>query len=152
LLLDTNHFSPIEGAQTTWLNSTLSEYAHLPFKSAHYHVAAYPSYASYHGVRATAIRTNWVPLFEQYKLTTGFENHNHTYKRTYPLLGSQPHPNGIVYLGDGSWGVPPRYPYSAPYLAKTASINAFYLITLYPTDTAIESYDINGNLVEKIKP
>ena len=33
-----------------------------------------------------------------------FENHAHMQKRTKPMRNSQSHPNGTIYLGDGSWG------------------------------------------------
>ena len=32
------------------------------------------------------------------------EHHDHTFKRTKPLLGGMEHGNGVQYLGDGSWG------------------------------------------------
>ena len=32
------------------------------------------------------------------------EHHDHTFKRTKPLIGGLSHSNGVLYLGDGSWG------------------------------------------------
>jgi hypothetical protein len=49
-------------------------------------------------------RKHWVPLFERYRVDAVFEHHDHTYKRTHPLIDSRPNANGVPYLGDGSWG------------------------------------------------
>ena len=50
------------------------------------------------------------------------EHHDHTFKRTKPLLGGLAHDNGVLYLGDGSWGRPrtPNPPEKLAYLAKTS--------------------------------
>ena len=150
LLLDTDHFNPIEGAQTNWLKSTLQRHRNTPFIGAFYHIAAYPSYGPYHAPRAEKIRQNWVPLFQDYRINVAFEHHNHTYKRTYPLLNSQPDPKGIVYLGDGNWGIIPRTIHPAPYLANAQSINSFFLIDVLDDSYQIDAYDIEGKLVEHI--
>ena len=150
LLLDTHHFSPIEGAQTAWLKSQLQKHKDTPFISAHYHIAAYPSYGSYTAPRSEKIRKYWVPLFQDHHINAAFEHHNHTYKRTYPLLNNKPDPNGIVYLGDGSWGIIPRPIHPAPYLAHALSINAFFLIDIQDASHQITAYDLQGHLIEKI--
>ena len=66
-------------------------------------------------------RKHWVPLFERYNVDAVFEHHDHTFKRTHPLLDGRANDNGIVYLGDGSWGQlrPPKSPEERPYLAVT---------------------------------
>jgi hypothetical protein len=48
-----------------------------------------------------------------------FEHHDHAYKRTHPLLDGHINSNGIVYLGDGSWGKVrmPAPMESRPYMA-----------------------------------
>ena len=152
LLLDTGHYAPIEGPQTLWLEAALLPRKHLPYLFAAYHVAAYPSYYRFTSKTSTKVRSAWAPLFEQYRLTAAFEHHNHTYKRTYPLLGGEPHPLGVPYLGDGSWGVPPRSPSLHPYLAKTEQDNAVWLVTLSPGAPATAtSYRINGQPLETQK-
>ena len=45
-----------------------------------------------------------MPLFERYNVDAVFEHHDHTYKRTHPLLDGRPNAKGVLYLGDGSWG------------------------------------------------
>jgi hypothetical protein len=80
------------------------------------------------------IRQHWVPLFERFGLNVAFEHHEHAYKRTHLLLQGSPHPAGILYLGDGSWGVEkprkPKSPSERPYLAKSASTRHFILVEL----------------------
>jgi hypothetical protein len=49
-------------------------------------------------------RKCWVPLFEKYRVPVVLEHHDHTFKRTKPLLNGMGDSNGVLYLGDGSWG------------------------------------------------
>ena len=51
-----------------------------------------------------ANRKHWAPLFDKYRVPVVLEHHDHTYKRTKPLLDGLGHDNGVLYLGDGSWG------------------------------------------------
>jgi len=127
ILLDTNHTTPIEGAQTDWLARTLKEREECPTVFAFNHVPAYPSFRpmglSIPGDPGTGDgnRKHWVPLFERYNVDAVFEHHDHTFKRTHPLLDGHTNKNGIVYLGDGSWGKirKPAKPDARPYLAVT---------------------------------
>lgn len=108
ILLDTEHTNPIAGEQTEWLESVLAEREHIPHIFPHYHIPGYPSVRSYDSGRHYRIRDHWVPLFEKYGVKVAFENHDHAYKRTFPLLDGKIDPNGIVYIGDGAWGVSTR--------------------------------------------
>ena len=108
IALDTDHTNPVAGSQTEWLRETLSERREqevthvLPF----YHVPAYPSHRSYEGGTHSSIREHWVPLFEKYGVQVALENHDHTYKRTHPIRKGEIDPDdGIVYMGDGAWGM-----------------------------------------------
>jgi hypothetical protein len=150
-LLDTGHHRPIAGAQTQWLSDRLSQRASVPFKMASYHVAAYPSVYPFKGKTPARIRENWVPLFEKYGVQAAFEHHNHAYKRTHPLKGGHIDPTGVLYLGDGSWGVAPRKPFSPqelPFLAESRKIDAFWLITLRPHQALFEARDIDGKIID----
>lgn len=108
VMLDTDHVAPIEGEQTAWLDRVLAERAHVPHVFPVYHVPGYPSVRSYDGTASRRVREQWVPLFEQHGVRVAFENHDHSYKRTVPLREGREHPNGIVYVGDGAWGVSTR--------------------------------------------
>ncbi|TVQ74191.1 MAG: metallophosphoesterase family protein [Balneolaceae bacterium] len=105
LLLDTDHANPIEGEQTEWLKKVLAERQHIPHIFPNYHVPAYPSVRNPEGSINKRLRETWVPLFEQAGVRVAFENHDHAYKRTYPMRNGEIDPNGIVYIGDGAWGV-----------------------------------------------
>src|SRR5262249_17748853 len=67
-------------------------------------------------------RRHWVPLFERYRVPVVLEHHDHTFKRSRPLLGGTAHKGGVLYLGDGSWGKlrTPRPPERLPHLAVTS--------------------------------
>ena len=137
VLLDSGHAAPIGGEQADWLEKTLKARAGVPHLIAANHVPAYPSYrpVEVEGGEAKAgtgeeNRKHWVPLFEKYGVDVVLEHHDHTFKRTHPLLGGHVDKNGVVYLGDGSWGKlrVPKTPQQRPYLAKSA---AAYHLTLH---------------------
>ena len=127
-ILDSGHTHPIAGEQSTWLDKELKTQSNLTHRFAIYHVPGYPSVRFFRSTYSSSIRRNWVPLFERHKLHVAFENHDHSYKRTFPLINGDPDPSGVVYIGDGSWGVKPRTPKKASrtlYLAKTACTRQF---------------------------
>jgi acid phosphatase type 7 len=124
VFLDTNHTTPIEGAQTDWLGATLKEREECPTVFCFNHVPAYPSFRPFgfdalEANTSTKIRKHFCPIFERYNVDAVFEHHDHTFKRTHPMLDGRVNDNGIVYLGDGSWGKirPPKTPQQRPYLA-----------------------------------
>lgn len=109
ILLDTNHTSPIGGEQTDWLEKQLKERQDRPTVFAYNHVPAYPSHREFKetdGGAGTGAdnRKHWCPLFERYNIDAVFEHHDHTYKRTHRLSNGLHDANGVLYLGDGSWG------------------------------------------------
>jgi hypothetical protein len=146
ILLDTGHTYSV-GSQTQWLESALQTEAQ--YKIPIYHVAAYPSYYPFEATTSKKIREQWVPLFEKYGVKTVFENHNHCYKRTYKLKNGKVDEEGIVYFGDGAWGVPPRQPKKEVwYLANTMSINCFYLVTMDKNHYVIEAKTNDGKVID----
>jgi 3',5'-cyclic AMP phosphodiesterase CpdA len=152
VLLDTGHTSPIEGVQTEWLERTLEERKDSPYLFTAYHIAAYPSYYPYDGKVPEKLRSNWVPLFEQYQVPAAFEHHNHTYKQTHPLKGGKVDPAGITYFGDGVWSVSPRQPQPPSklwYLLKSESINMCYILTLTSEKCTIEAKNYQGNVIDQ---
>ena len=50
------------------------------------------------------------------------EHHDQTFKRTYRLKNGLKDKDGVLYLGDGSWGQlrPPKSPVERPYLAAVS--------------------------------
>ena len=126
ILLDTQHVSPIGGAQTEFLQRALAARVGRDHLLVVNHVPAYPSYREPgniddpdEGGTGGGNRKHWVPLFERYQVDAVLEHHDHTFKRTYFLKDGSPHPGGILYLGDGSWGKlrPAKTPEERPYLA-----------------------------------
>jgi acid phosphatase type 7 len=109
VLLDTGHTSPIGEDQAAWLDTTLKTRRDHPHVFVVNHVPAYPSVRRMDGTLFTAgtgepNRRHWVPLFEKYRVPVVLEHHDHTFKRTKPLIGGLAHDDGVLYLGDGSWG------------------------------------------------
>jgi len=130
VLLDTGHLTKVAGEQTSWLETTLAEREDHPHVLVLYHVPAYPSYRDPEATGEDQ-RTHWCPLFERYRVNTVLEHHDHTFKRSHPLTdGMVDEKNGVLYLGDGSWGKlrSPKSPEERPYLAKTSEM---YHITVH---------------------
>ena len=127
VLLDTGHTSPIGGEQADWLEKTLRARKDHPNVMVVNHVPAYPSYRNPEGAKGKKgtgedNRKHWVPLFEKYRVPVVLEHHDHTFKRTKPLLDGLAHNNGVLYLGDGSWGRlrTPKTPEKLSYLAVSS--------------------------------
>lgn len=150
ICLDTGHLSSIEGAQAAWLKEALTARQGVAYKFALYHVGAYPSVYTFEGRVPALIRDTWVPLFEKYGVKYAFEHHNHAYKRTHPIKAGKIDPEGVVYLGDGAWGVSPRKPKERWYLAKTSQTNCFWLVTLDREGYHLKSIDREGKTIEEI--
>ena len=135
VLLDTGHTSNIAGDQTDWLDKNLKARRDHPNVMVVNHVPAYPTARSFEGsffVPGTGEpnRKHWVPLFEKYRVPVVLEHHDHTFKRTKLLKGGLADDDGVLYLGDGSWGRlrAPRAPEKLPFLA---ALNQDYHLTLH---------------------
>jgi len=155
ILLDSGHTHPVPGKQTEWLKKELEKRKEVPHKFVAYHVAAYPSTRKYDNRISRKIRKHWVPLFEEHRVSAVFEHHDHAYKRTLPLYQGRFDPErGILYLGDGAWGVErPRNPYSPrarPYLARSEAKRHFLLVTIDKKGRRYEAIDGNGKTFDKI--
>lgn len=151
ILMDSNHTHPIKGAQTQWLANTLQARQGFPHKFALYHVPAYPSSRSFKNERSKEIRKYWIPLFDQYQLTAAFENHDHAYKRTFPLTNGEKSSKGVLYFGDGSWSVKKlRKPGTKrPYLAASAQSRHFLSIKVEPGKRTVAAITPQGNLIDQ---
>lgn len=150
-ILDSGHANPIDGQQTNWLKTALAQRQQAMHRFAIYHVPAYPSVRDFQNSYSTAIRKSWVPLFEQEGIQAVFEHHDHAYKRTYPLLKDQIHPQGVIYIGDGGWGVEkPRHLHEQrPYLAKFISTQHFVMVTLTSFQQQFKCINDQGQVVDE---
>lgn len=153
LLLDSGHTHPIGGYQAQWIGAALEQRQHIPHKFALYHVPAYPSVRDFNDKNSSQIRQFWVPSFEKYHLEAAFENHDHAYKRSFPILNGQINADGVIYFGDGGWGVDkPRKPYTNAkrwYLAQTASARHFLLVTIESDKTTVSAIKSDGTLIDQ---
>ena len=149
VLLDSGHIAPIGGEQTDWLGKQLAARQDRTHLFVANHVPAYPSFRDPTVKKPdpnTPItskgekfgtgeeqRMYWVPLFEKYAVDIVLEHHDHTFKRTHPLLNGLKNDNGVVYLGDGSWGMlrVPKTPEKRPYLA---AVGGSYHFTIHRLD------------------
>jgi hypothetical protein len=162
LVMDSEHTQPIEGPQAAWLEQALAERSGQQFLFAGYH---YPAYGTSKGPenglpidapRSISIQKQWSPHFERYGVSAIFENDHHNFKRSHRIRGrKRDDENGLLYLGDGSWGVKPREvpdPDVAWWLAKAAPRNHLWHVELRGNGTAtIEASDANGEVFDKIE-
>jgi acid phosphatase type 7 len=158
IALDTGHTNPVAGEQAAWLGEALSTRGDQRYVFPVYHWPIYgtakasgdklPSEAK----RSIEMRQQWVPHFERHGVTAIFENDHHNYKRTHPIRGhKRDDKNGIVYLGDGCWGVTPRtVPKNAWYLAKAEPRRHLYHVTLpVKGPVLVEAMDAKGVVFDK---
>lgn len=149
-VLDTGHSCKIKGDQAEWLKAKLAQREDRRYKMAAYHIGAYPSVYPFTARTSEAIREAWVTLFERYHLHCAFEHHNHAYKRTFPIKEGRIDPSGVVYMGDGSWGVHARLPKDLWYLARGEKANAVCLVTLTRGKAEVEALCIDGKKIDAV--
>lgn len=151
-VLDSGHTNVIGGNQANWLHHAMAQRHHIPNKFALYHVPAYPAVRKFGGTRNVQIRKHWVPVFEYHGLTAAFENHDHAYKRSKPIMKGKVDPDGVIYMGDGAWGVKKaRRPVSASkvwYLAKTQRARHFLLVTIDGNNRFFYGMKPNGDVID----
>ncbi len=148
IVLDTDH-STRTVDQNSWLQASLNARRTRTHLIPVYHVPAWPSHRPLSDEFSVRVRENWVPLFEAAGVHLAFEHHDHTYKRTRPLLGGQTNPDGIVYLGDGLWGIGSRSPDTSRWYLEpgASSRHHVHLVTLTATGRSIRALDSAGNLI-----
>ncbi len=147
-LLDSGHLHKVEAEQTLWLEQALYERQKVSFKHPVYHVAAYSCYYFHDKKNSASIRQHWCPLFEDYGVQIAFEHHSHAYKRTYPLLHGAIDPLGVIYVGDGCWGVPLRRTQERGYLEKRESINCFNVLSMNAEGERVSVISIDDQLID----
>lgn len=154
ILLDSDHTNPIEGKQALWLDQVLAERTEILHVFPIYHIASYPTVRDYDGLQQEAIRTHWGSLFEQYNLNVVFENHDHTYKRTYPIRNGEIDPTGVVYMGDGAFGLGGRGDRMHDieetwYLRHAAPDKHFILVTVDSEGSLFEAINKDGIIIDR---
>ncbi|NLV46131.1 MAG: metallophosphoesterase family protein [Candidatus Hydrogenedentes bacterium] len=149
IVLDSGHLVAPE-AQVGWLEERLKEFAELPFRAAVYHVPLYPSHRDFNDGRSVDERTFWLPLFDAYSLSVGFEHHDHDFKRSKRLRNNAVDPEGTLYLGDGNAGVMPRKPNPGLwYLEKTGRESHFWIVDVTTEEMRFNAVNIRGDVFDE---
>jgi hypothetical protein len=106
----------------------------------------YPAHREFAGAVSMKERSLWQPLFEKHSVRVSFENHDHLFKRTKPLINSEENPDGIVYLGDGCFGRDPREVNEGNrwYLEKASQTAHFWAVTVEKAKLTCIAVDENG--------
>jgi acid phosphatase type 7 len=132
VILDSDHTNPVEGEQTRWLSEQLQSRRNMHHIVPVYHVPAYSSVRNFEDEIPKRIRKFWLPLFEEHGVKVAFENHDHTYKLTYPIKNNKIDEEGIVFIGDGSWGRIPRAVRNkdAWYIKSADSVRCFVIMSI----------------------
>ena len=149
--LDSDHSQPV-GNQTQWLSDTLEKHRSSPLLFACYHR---PTYGTLVKEDNAAVRTQWVPLFENYKVDTVFEHDHHVYKRSLPIYqGRVDNRRGVLYMGDGAWGVkvreiPEEHGEKLPYIKRAASRNHLILVLIDGAEVHYHATEANGNVFDR---
>jgi hypothetical protein len=162
LVLDTGHTEPVAGPQAQWLESALAERKNKQFLFVGYHYPAYGTTKAPKGgtpldaARAIEIREKWMPSWERHGVTAVFENDHHNYKRTHRLRAhKRDDENGILYLGDGAWGVETRtVPDFATgwWLAKAEGRNHVWEVRIRANGTStVRAVDIDGKEFDRLQ-
>ena len=152
ILLDSAHTNPVEGEQAEWLDGVLAERRQVPHVFPVYHVTGFPSHRNFDGRVESSIREHWVPLFERHGVQVAFENHDHTYKRTVPIRDGRPSPDGVVYIGDGAWGVGTRSvhdPAQTWYLDHAEGTRHAIIVTLHGTHRHFLVVSEDGEVIDE---
>lgn len=107
--LDSGYVETYEN-QGVWMRQILPNYGGY-VKFANYHVPIYPACVNVMDISVEHLQVaedNFVSVFEEFGFKAIFENHVHMFKKTFPLKQGVVDPNGVVYFGDGNWGITPN--------------------------------------------
>jgi acid phosphatase type 7 len=155
VILDTDHSNPIIGAQTQWADRVLAERKQRGVKHILpvYHVPAWPSHRNPGGRVETRVRENLVPLFEKHGVRVALEHHDHTYKRTHPIRDGKVDEAGIVYIGDGAWGVSTRKGDSSDqwYIKQFKSERHAIIVTLTTGNSHFLAVNESGEVIDEYR-
>lgn len=84
---------------------------------------------------------------------TVFENHVHSFKRTKPLIGSNPSDAGTVYVGDGAYGAliseMCNPDVTLDIFASFSKSNNFWMSDIYGDRVEHVAYDSHGAIIDK---
>ena len=160
VILDSAHTQPVAGPQAEWLKTALAERDDQQFLFAGYHFPAYGTdKAPKDGTPLDAplsveMRKHWIPHFERHGASIIFEHDHHNFKRTHRIRNEKrDDANGLLYLGDGAWGVKTRtVPPDAWWLAKAEARNHLWHGELRKDGTAtFKAIDVEGEVFDEVE-
>lgn len=142
----------VGGDQRAWLENDLKQHQDFTFKMACYHKPFQPHTKSKN--ENIYEYEQWVPLFFKYRLSIGLGADSHMMSITYPIRPSEEEGSfegfirdddtGIMYVGEGSWGAPPREnDDDKPWTMMSGSFNQIKWFQVFPaTDDKPAHLDI----------
>ena len=149
VILDSNHTQTVV-SQTAWLARQLEKRQNSPALFVCYHR---PTYGT--GVKKNdlGVRTEWVPLFEKFGVDTVFENDHHTYKRTLPLRKGEVEEGGVMFMGDGAWGVRtrkiPKETHDLPYMATAQEKRHLIVVEVQGEEISYLAKEADGTVIDR---
>ena len=124
--------------QLEWIKEDLEANKGNIFKMTAYHVPMLNAHWEWVGV--TDLAKKWLPVFHQYGVNISFEADAHVSRITRPLKMENNTYNidneeGIIYVGQGTWGAEPREPSNNPeeWLLTQESYQQFKWIHISPS-------------------
>jgi len=152
LLLDSGYMLHY-GEQVQFIKDVVAEYPNY-VRMANFHVPMYPACLSNAAkITSAASRKAWASVFEENRFVAVFENHVHLYKKTFPIKDDKvvPLEEGVVYFGDGNWGISPNAcniknggaANATGLIEKSSNVNHVWIMEMNPTDYTF--YAINKN-------
>jgi hypothetical protein len=137
-------------SQVPWMTAQLSTLpSNIRFTSALYHAPLYTA-EKRESASSVSVRESWGPVFDQYNLTVGFENHSHMYKRTKLIRGGKEDASGTLYIGDGGWGVKPDKPGDYWYLANAVGTRNFVHVSVGKTNITLRAVNDKGEVFDSV--
>jgi hypothetical protein len=157
LSLDSGVIEEIGGDQAAWIESQFQLHPERYNTMAMYHAGLYPSLRRPNKTLHVELRANWQPIFDKYNLKVAFENHDHGYKRTYPIRNNLvvPSGEGTIYMGDGALGVESRKPVRDEehdwYLDEVSGDNHFLEIKLTNSTLTVLATNITNEVFDELE-
>jgi uncharacterized protein (TIGR03437 family) len=115
------------GEMLAWLDNDLQSTSKF-WKIVFFHHPGYATGVHQDEPPAGEVRQGIVPILEKYGVQLVLNGHEHTYQRTYELLGGQvvaPNSGGVVYITSGGGGAIPYYTAPNNLIAQSIGLNNY---------------------------
>jgi len=115
------------GEMLTWLDADLSSTRKF-WRVVLFHHPGYATGVHQDEPPAGQVRQYIVPILEKHAVQLVFNGHEHTYQRTYELLGGEtvtPNSGGIVYITSGAAGATPYWTAPNQLIAESIGVNHY---------------------------